>query len=107
MKVHVNKLGSWTILVTVGRVDAHTSPDLESAIQSQLGAGASQVAIDLTEVEYMSSSGLRVLLSTLKQLGKAAGKMALVHPRENVREVLDISGFSNIFRLVGHSDELA
>ena len=64
------------------------------------------LAIDLSGVEYMSSAGLRVLLVTYKALKAADGEIVLINPRENVSEVLELSGFTGIFKIVGNIGEL-
>lgn len=89
----------WKILAVSGRIDALTGPGTEKACHEAL-RGHSQVALDLREVTYMSSAGLRVLLSSLKLATGAGSAFVLVGPRETVREVLEMSGFSRIFRIV-------
>lgn len=90
----------WTLMTVTGRIDAHTSPEFETACRSAVGPSGTKFAVDLQGVQYMSSAGLRGLLAMLKELSKRQGKMALIKPQENVREVLEISGFSKIFTIV-------
>ncbi|MEI7894610.1 MAG: STAS domain-containing protein [Myxococcales bacterium] len=100
METKVEKLGSgWTVLSVVGRVDGHTAPELETVCRAQVAAGAIKLALDITAVTFMSSAGLRVLLATRKSLASKAGEMAVVGAQPNVRQVLDISGFTAILRL--------
>ena len=106
MELTFQKQDSWTVVKVDGRIDAASSPELESAINTQLDDAVKQLAVDLSLVDYISSSGLRVLLATLKKLGKLDGKMALVHPHEFVMEVLDMSGFSSIFMIVENLGDL-
>lgn len=97
---------NWTVLSPTGRIDANTSPEFETFCRGQLDAGINHLAVDLSNVQYMSSAGLRVLLSVLKEISKRGGKMALVAPQENVREVLEISGFAKIFTIIAKVEEL-
>lgn len=99
--------GKWLVVTPQGRIDGHTAPDFETACQAQVARGAHWLAMDLAAVPYMSSAGLRVLLATLKAVKAHAGGMALVRPQAGVREVLEISGFLNIFTVVGDVTELA
>lgn len=106
MKYTVSELGKWTIVAPVGRVDGHTSPELDCGLRKIIDDGARFAALDLTGVEYMSSAGLRVLLATYKSVKALDGDMALISPKDNVAEVLEISGFSGIFRIISNSQEL-
>ena len=103
MKSEVIQKNGWTVLAVQGRIDTATSPGFEKAVAEQLATELSKLALDLSEVDYISSSGLRVLLSTLKKLHAGGGKLVLVNPQPYVMEVLDVSGFSGIFTIV---DEL-
>jgi anti-sigma B factor antagonist len=95
----------WQIIAASGRVDAHTAPEFEKGCHSMVSNGI-RLAIDLGEVAYMSSAGLRVLLSTLKLCKSQGGKLVLVAPRPNVQEVLQVSGFTTVFTVVPTVDSL-
>lgn len=84
--------GTKLTLAPVGRVDTITSPELEAAVVLD---GVEELVFDLAEVDYVSSAGLRVLLSSQK---KMAGKsMKIVNAKPAVKEVFDITGFTDIF----------
>lgn len=84
--------GAKLTLAPVGRVDTLTSPELEQAVVLD---GVEILVFDLAEVDYVSSAGLRVLLSAQK---KMAGKsMIVANAKPAVKEVFDITGFSDIF----------
>ena len=92
MEIKKNVEGSKLTLAPVGRVDTITSPELESAVQLD---GVEELVFDLAEVDYISSAGLRVLLASQK---KMAGKsMKIANAKPAVKEVFDITGFSDIF----------
>ena len=80
-----------------GRLDTMTAPELEAQIKDDLAAVNSAV-IDLAKLEYVSSAGLRVILSIHKAL---AGKSGLVvkNPNETVSEVFEVTGFSDILTI--------
>lgn len=101
MKIHVKQEEKWQILVVSGRVDSLTAPQLDAAFKQLVDNGGSWLKLDLSEVEYLSSAGLRVLLATLKAVRAQAGDLQLYSPRDNVRDVLEISGFSNLFTIGG------
>ncbi|MBP7866003.1 MAG: STAS domain-containing protein [Acidobacteria bacterium] len=104
MEASTEKLeNGWVVVTISGRVDAHTSPELDTYCHARLDEGVTSLALDISGVQYMSSAGLRVLLSVLKEMGKRNGKLVLLKPQDNVREILEISGFSKIFTI---SDKL-
>ena len=84
--------GSALTISLVGRLDAVTALELDKEISASL-AGVDDLTLDLTDLEYISSAGLRLLLKTQKRMDKQ-GAMRIKNVRENVREVLDMTGFS-------------
>ena len=92
MEIKKSQDGSRLTLAPVGRVDTITSPELEAAVVLD---GVEELVFDLSQVDYISSAGLRVLLASQK---KMAGKaMKITGARPAVKEVFDITGFSDIF----------
>ena len=92
MQINKKQEGSKLVLAPIGRIDTITSPELEAAIAYD---GVDELVFDLSQVDYISSAGLRVLLSSQK---KMAGKaMKIVNAKPAVKEVFDITGFSDIF----------
>ena len=88
-----------TIVSLTGRLDSSSSPTAEESFASVLGDGAARLAIDLSQLEYISSAGLRVLLVVAKKIQQAAGKVVLFGLLPTVREVFAISGFDRIFAI--------
>lgn len=86
------------ILHLSGRLDTTTAPELESEI-SALPETVKDLTIDMSEVSYISSAGLRVLLVAQKTMSKV-GTMTVTGVCAAVREVLDITGFSDILTIV-------
>ena len=80
-----------------GSVDTVTAPELEAGLKF---GDATCVVIDLANVPYMSSAGLRLLLSAHKTMLGKGGELQIANVQESVREVLDITGFSDILNLV-------
>ena len=78
-----------------GRLDANSVPQLEGALNAEL-VHATDVVFDFEQLEFISSAGLRILLSTYKRVRKS-GTMRLVNVQENVLDVLRVSGFADIF----------
>jgi len=77
-----------------GRLDTTTAPELEADLKSSLDSAESLI-FDFEKLEYISSAGLRVLLSTHKVMSRKGG-MKIIHVNEVVQEVFDVTGFSDI-----------
>ena len=77
-----------------GRLDTTTAPDLESVIKDSV-SGVTDLILDFEKLDYISSAGLRVLLSAHKTMSQQ-GSMKVVRPNESVKEIFDITGFSEI-----------
>ncbi len=89
--------GSGLVLFLEGRLDTVTAPQLEEEINSSL-EGVSELIMDLSKLQYISSAGLRVLLSAQKAMHKQ-GEMIVKHPSEEVMEIFDVTGFSDILTI--------
>ena len=76
-----------------GKLDTLTAPDLEKELKESLD-GVSKLTLDFEKLEYISSAGLRVLITAQKMMSKQ-GSMKLIHVNEIVREVFEITGLSD------------
>lgn len=89
--------GSDRYLITVsGEVDLATSPDLDVAIIAAIDSGTSSVVIDLTDVSFMDSSGLGVIVRALKRCREAENDLDLVITNERVLKVFGITGLDQV-----------
>ena len=77
-----------------GRLDTTTAPDLEKELKESLG-GVSELVLDFAGLEYISSAGLRVLLSAQKTMNRQ-GKMIVKNVNETIMEIFEVTGFSDI-----------
>ena len=84
-------------LSVIGRLDTTTAPDLDKAIREALD-GLKDLELDFSQLEYISSAGLRVLLSAQKAMNKL-GRMRLTGVKEAVMEVFSITGFADILTI--------
>ncbi len=97
MNIKMTKQGNELLTVLEGRLDTMTAPQLEAELKDALD-GVETLTLDLEKLEYISSAGLRVLLSTQKVMVKRGG-MKLIHVNETVMEVFEITGFSDILTI--------
>ena len=89
--------GKNVTLVLSGRLDTNTAPELEAEVNSGV-EGTENLIFDLTELDYISSAGLRVLLSALKMMSKQ-GSMKITNVNASVMEIFEITGFSDILTI--------
>ena len=100
MQIDIQEQGGVWIVTISGSLDTKTAPEAEVELNGLLDQGRTRLVIDFTALDYISSSGLRILLSTMKKLKKVKGAMALCGMNPTVKEVFDISGFSGIFKIM-------
>ena len=94
MTINVKRNENEAIIEIVGRLDTMTAPSLDKTINEELD-GITSLTLDMNNLEYISSAGLRVLLSVQKKMQKI-GSMKLVGVCEAVMEVFDMTGFTDI-----------
>lgn len=80
-----------------GRVDTTTAPELEKEILNNI-TGVADLILDLEEMSYISSAGLRVLLLAQKKMN-AQGKMTIINANDYVKEIFDVTGFADILTI--------
>jgi len=99
MEITEDKRGEILILKLKGRLDSLTSNKLEERFLALLDKEEKKVIVDFSQLDYISSAGLRVLLMVSKRLQGSKGKIVLSSMQEQAKEVFDIAGFSSIFHI--------
>lgn len=97
MEILNQKNGTELKLLLSGRLDTTTAPQFEKEITASLGDIESLI-LDFASLEYISSAGLRVLLSAQKIMNKK-GKMVIINANDDIKEVFDITGFTDILTI--------
>ena len=97
MTIQNNKNGSALSLALEGRLDTTTAPELDEVLKGSLD-GVTELTMDLEKLEYLSSAGLRVLLSAQKTMNKQ-GSMVVKNVNETIMEIFEITGFSDILNI--------
>lgn len=105
MNIQEAKKGNVNVLGVEGRLDSVTSQDFENRLCKLIGAGEVFIALDCSKLDYVSSAGLRAILSTAKRAKQAKGKLTLGSPSQQVNEILDIAGFASILPIFKTIDE--
>ena len=97
MTINKKPNGSTLTISVEGRLETTTAPELEAVIKSDTD-GVTELIFDFSELDYISSAGLRVLLMAQKKMS-AQGSMKVTNANEIVNEVFDITGFSEILTI--------
>ena len=88
---------SRAVVALEGRLDTVTAPELEKELKGFL-SGVSSLVLDFQSLDYISSAGLRVLLSTQKTMNRQ-GEMKLIHVNETIMEIFEVTGFADILTI--------
>jgi anti-sigma B factor antagonist len=99
MEISTEELKRVSVIAVSGRVDSATAPDLENSLKTLVESDKTQIVLDLKNVEYMSSAGLRAMVSTLKAVKRVNGDLRLASPSPRVEEVLRLAGLTSIFSI--------
>ena len=97
MKINKTQVGNTLTFKLEGRLDTTSAPDLDQEIKASI-AGISELIFDFEALEYISSAGLRVLLSAQKIMNNQ-GSMKILHVNDIVMEVFDVTGFVNLLTI--------
>src|SRR6201993_149614 len=99
MNAKIEASGGCKILRVSGRIDFESALDFEHQINAMIQEGGDCYIIELSEVELLSSAGLRVMLSTAKRVAQRDASLALAAPSQVVRQVFEISHFNLLFKI--------
>ena len=99
MQIDQHQRDEVTVVTLSGRFDAQSAGEVEDKFSSVLQEGCQKLLVDMDGVDYISSAGLRVLLSTAKKLSASRGKLVLCSLKPYVREVFEVAGFTTIFTI--------
>ena len=92
-------------VVIDGRLDASNAQSVEKQIQELIGSGQTRIIFNLSELVYISSAGLRVLITTIKLLKVKQGNLVLFGLKENIEEILKVSGFTRLFNIQQNKED--
>ena len=101
-----NKQG-YVTLTPVGEIDANSSVDLDEKMEELIGDGRLQIHVNMEETNYISSAGLGVFVSRLDELNVLKGKLVLSSLQENVKDVFELLGLTQLITIVEDDSEVA
>lgn len=105
MKINIDKQDDVCIISLNGRLDGTTTHVVEERFLALISEQYQRFIFDLSELEYISSAGLRIMLLAVKKTRAIGGKIALFGMNSNVNDVFEISGFSTIFPILASREE--
>lgn len=100
MDVTIEKNGTATTVVLNGRLDTTNADQFQKDITPLMEDENPDITLDCTGMDYTSSQGLRIFLLLQKSVSAKKGKMVMVNMKPQVKEVFDITGFSNIIKIL-------
>ena len=98
MEIKTSYQDQVAVVTVAGSIDALTSGEVSSHLANQISQGYRQLLLDLSQVEYMSSAGLRAIMDGLKASRQAGGDLRLAAPQPGVEKVLRMAGFPSIMK---------
>jgi anti-sigma B factor antagonist len=98
MEINVKSSGQVTVVELAGDIDSNTAPQAQERILPLLQP-AVKILLDMSGVEYMSSAGLRMLLSMYRQVSRQNGGIVLVGLAEGIKDTMSVTGFLNFFTI--------
>ena len=104
MEIMEKKIGSVSVIALDGRLDAYVSSNVEQKLNALVDADEICLVVSLERLDYVSSSGLRVLLASLKKVRKRDGDIKLACMKPHIKEVFDVAGFSQLFSIYDLED---
>jgi anti-sigma B factor antagonist len=94
-----------TVITVGGRVDSSTADQFESTVTEELKSGQRNLVFDLSQVDFLSSAGLRILVMSRKEAQKGGGVVRLAQPSERVKETMEIAGLDVLFEYYPSREE--
>lgn len=98
MDISKHKVDDLLKVTVVGRLDTNTAPELEKSILEDLDT-VTKLELDFKDLDYISSAGLRVVLMLHKTLAAKKGTLKILHPKDEVMDVFDMTGFSSFLNI--------
>jgi anti-sigma B factor antagonist len=105
MDISEDRKADAVILSVSGKLDATTAKTFEDRILGVINGGTQRLVVDLSQLDYISSSGLRVFILAAKRLQTVDGKIVLCSMKDHVRQVFDLAGFSSMLSIYASRDE--
>lgn len=97
--------GGITVIEARGEIDVYTAPRLNQVLQDAIGKGARFLALDLTNVTFLDSTGLSILIKWQKQLAEGDGRLVIAGASSPLAKIFKVTGLEELFRLYSSQDQ--
>jgi anti-sigma B factor antagonist len=105
MEIARTETNGIVVVALQGRLDTNTSVTLEEELLQLAGERSHRIVVDLSELDFISSSGLRVLLTAGKKSKSVSGRLVLCTLTDHVKQVFDVAGFTMLFSMYPSQEE--
>ena len=105
-RLEATEQDGWTVVSVAGEVDVATAPALRTRLIDLVADGCRRLVVDLAWVDFIDSTGLGVLIGTLKRIRSHDGEMVLVMDDPRVSRIFDITGLHQVFTIVSSLNEV-
>lgn len=103
--INVSVVGNATVITVGGRIDSMNANQLGEALQMEIEGGNSKLVLDLTGVDFMSSAGLREIVSSLKRAKRANGDLRVAGASERLLDIFEMAGLDTILKIFSSQSE--
>jgi len=94
-----------SVIRVTGRVDSNTSPEFDAKLKEYINNNRVYLVLELDKTDYLSSAGVRALISAQKAVKPKGGKIVLANPSEKVRDVLKLAALESLFPIYDNTEE--
>lgn len=105
MEINIGSEGNIVIMSLKGRLDTMNFPQMDKELTALIDNQNRQIVLECSALDYVSSSGLRVLLKGLKQMEAVHGRLTLCGLQDQISQIFKISGFDHLFEIYPHREE--
>ena len=105
MEIIETKNADTVVLQIEGRLDTNTATSFEEKLMGLINENENRIIVDFSDLDFISSSGLRVLLMAGKKIKTTNGKLGLCSLKEHIKEVFDVAGFTMLFSMFPNQEE--
>jgi anti-sigma B factor antagonist len=99
LTINVEQHKRCSVITIIGRIDSSNANELDNTLKELLNSGNSNLVLEMSSVEYMSSAGLRAIVSALREAKKKRGDVCIATPSERVAEVFSLAGLLPLFTI--------
>jgi anti-sigma B factor antagonist len=105
MEIIETKNADTVVLQIEGRLDTNTASSFEEKLMDLISENKNRIIVDFSDLDFISSSGLRVLLMAGKKVKTTNGKLGLCSLKDHIKEVFDVAGFTMLFSMFPNQEE--